>query len=665
MVGGFHSMEVDPHTGKPNKTPEREKSNLKELQEWERSTLSESTSSSTDKIVTPEGSIRLNEATRKVYSEIHTTTAQSPEQLVHVAGQNRENWDDSLHVELGGSERYNPRMVSDGGTMLSVASMTGKTGDQSEGGDKEKDKGNDDDDAVKEKGASNFQLKHTHDGGAHGEERGTTDKILCPGSSFDMDESGRPVTGAHRHAHQVAGSGAEPYTSRKDVEKLQSELDRREAEMEALKEDKELKEKIIETLQKTIKQDHQIKRRGLRSGDVDAYSDDTLKLTIQLSELEEKLLEKSKRIAQLEQELKQVGGASQSDARMKKLEEENTRLVNHVCQLEKHVSKTGQTSHGERVETALEQSNQTDNPPSMGYNQHRHLTDQLNRIPELEKQLESLKSQLKHAKSFRADAKEIQDQLLQQVERSSILEHENKKLKDEIAMQSSQIASVEGLLEQTGQENEELKSLLKQSASKSVISESQPPSTAEGESGVLGDRASEIVATLTAKIDQLEGELKHKDDMMQRLKERVAMLTVPLSDPKGSVVDPQQDTLQGSNRTAPQLSVTRSDISVGGAQNDTEVEALAQGSAPSDRERQYKKSKEEGSPQLKARVAALKINVKERDEKVANLTRQLQSFTQTAEEFARIQKHSKKQSQVVADLKRQLEQHEVCESQNI
>ena len=179
-------------------------------------------------------------------------------------------------------------------------------------------------------------------------------------------------------------------------------------------------------------------------------------------------------------------------------------------------------------------------------------------------QLSKAKSQLKHAKSFRADSKEIQDQLLQQVEQSSFLEQESKKLKDEMAMQISQIASVEGLLEQTEQENEELKSLLKQFTSKSVISESQP----------------------------------------------------------------------------------------------------AQGSAPSDRERQYKKSKEEGSPKLKARVAALKVNVKERDETIANLTRQLHSFTQTAEEFARIQKHSKnKQSQVVADLKGQLEQREVCESQ--
>ena len=68
---------------------------------------------------------------------------------------------------------------------------------------------------------------------------------------------------------------------------------------------------------------------------------------------------------------------------------------------------------------------------------------------------------------------------------------------------------------------------------------------------------------------------------------------------------------------------------------------------------------------LKTKKEQLKVNVKERDEKIASLLQQLQSFTQTVRDFAKIEKHSKKQSQVVADLKRQLEQREVCESQNI
>lgn len=273
-----------------------------------------------------------------------------------------------------------------------------------------------------------------------------------------------------------------------------------------------------------------------------------------------------------------------------------------------------------------------------------HLVSEVKRLEPFEKEVETLKRQLKHMEEVHAEAQKRDQQLCDQVALVSLKETEIFELKRQLsaAKENQQVSGSKGgtpelaeitrLKEElTGKEREiaRVRARLKKQEKTKSFEEAEDDST-----GTLPPATGDIAA-MQAEYEQ---KLEHKETMISRLKKRInelAEATQQSVPDEGEIATPGGVDTSEEVKVKPKSMAAASIGVLGGVIGDC-----------------YSESSEGVD---KEAVEKLQRAVKDRDKKIKKLSDQLQSFMRTATDVEKIVKHSKDQSEEIVRLKRKLE----------
>lgn len=275
-----------------------------------------------------------------------------------------------------------------------------------------------------------------------------------------------------------------------------------------------------------------------------------------------------------------------------------------------------------------------------GYDHQRvvsGLVEELTKLRPLVKEVESLKRQLKHADEVNLQAKDLDEQLVKQVTISSEKDAEISRLNRIIAEQgSSREAGLVGQLATKDLEVSRLKAqLAKKDQLAAVGARSSDELDAQDRPRLCSDPDSPHAVTIAALQAEYDERVKKKDLLIARLKERVNKLTENTVTKEHT--QPDEVTKLKQKLTGRKLA----GVSVGDVGGVTRADDMVD-----------ERLEEAGDRTV---VCELQKALREKDEKLRSVMTQLGSLERVAGNVVKMEKHTKEQSGLIVQLKRELE----------
>ena len=385
-----------------------------------------------------------------------------------------------------------------------------------------------------------------------------------------------------------------------DVRQLRTEVGLKDVEIEDLRDQMKKKDERITALNQVIQKNTETAKRGLRSGDVDVYTEQVTRLTAQLSEYDTADKEQKKELAKLRQKVESVGEIEQqlqtAAIQMSQYEADNRSLRDKMAAVDL------KTASGGGVDDS----------------QTAQLERELQRLRPLEGEVQRLNAELERSKHYHQLAKDFQLQI-------SALKHEIQQRAQTIVELESQrpMASVP---EKTEAEMHFLRQQLSRKEEEIAQLRSEVVGSAGSDVGHLR-RQSEVA--------ELQKQLHAKNQEIAQLRAsgKATVDSITVQELAGTLAQVRHET----------------------ALKDREIARLK-----TEKERLESSASDKTSGDVQShQVKELHRLLKEKDDKVTKLTHQLQQFEKTATDLTKIVQHSKDQSRAVMELKEQLERSEV------
>lgn len=266
------------------------------------------------------------------------------------------------------------------------------------------------------------------------------------------------------------------------------------------------------------------------------------------------------------------------------------------------------------------------------YNQQRYIDNlhkDVERLTKEAKEVESLKRKLKHAEGLNDQAKGFERQLVEQVKLISVKDAEITNLKETIrGLECGGDVNIREQLSKKDLEISRLRACLTKKEKLSSMGGSGSGDREHLQAPRADGQSSQSVALLQAEFDR---KLQNKEKLIFQLKKRVNELT-ELKVASGDTPTEEDDAAIKKKLTE------RKAVGVG----------VASGGVVS--EPHYGAGETVDS----SVVQALQGMIKEKDEKLKKMTDRLQHFEKVAGDVVKMQKHTKEQSEVIVQLRREL-----------